>query len=136
MAEVLDALCAKRGLTNPKDYALVLDMKPGKLFVPLDRTVKSLQGKRDLMLIKKAMLQAYGVDMGKRIMGRSTDPNGALRSSYALSVDELDGIMQLLSSNAPPRCQNSSTRHSTTTRQRTRCVRRYTKQTQQLIGDS
>lgn len=86
MAEVLDALCAKRGLTNPKDYALVLDMKPGKLFVPLDRTVKSLQGKRDLMLIKKAMLQAYGVDMGKRIMGRSTDPNGSFHSCYVLFV--------------------------------------------------
>lgn len=89
MAEVLDALCAKRGLTNPKDYALVLDMKPGKLFVPLDRTVKSLQGKRDLMLIKKAMLQAYGVDMGKRIMGRSTDPNGSFNTYYALVVSKL-----------------------------------------------
>ena len=76
MAEVLEAVCAKRKLNNPKDYALVLDLKPVKLFIPLDRTVKSLQGKRDLMLIKKSMLQTYGVDMGKRIMGRSTDPNG------------------------------------------------------------
>ena len=78
MAEVLDAVCVKRKLVNPKDYALVLDLKPVKLFIPLDRTVKSLQGKRDLMLIKKSMLQTYGVDMGKRIMGRSTDPNGKL----------------------------------------------------------
>lgn len=77
MAEVLDAVCLKRKLSNPKDYALVLDLKPVKLFIPLDRTVKSLQGKRDLMLIKKSMLQTYGVDMGKRITGRSTDPNGA-----------------------------------------------------------
>ena len=76
MAEVLEAVCQKRKLSNPKDYALVLDLKPAKLFIPLDRTVKSLQGKRDLMLIKKNMLPAYGVEMGKRITGRSTDPNG------------------------------------------------------------
>lgn len=80
MAEVLDAVCLKRKLNNPKEYALVLDLKPVKLFVPLDRTVKSLQGKRDLMLIKKSMLQTYGVEMGKRITGRSTDPNG--QSTY------------------------------------------------------
>lgn len=79
MAEVLEAVCLKRKLNNPKDYALVLDLKPAKLFIPLDRTVKSLQGKRDLMLIKKSMLPTYGVEMGKRITGRSTDPNGELR---------------------------------------------------------
>lgn len=84
MAEVLDAVCLKRKLNNPKEYALVLDLKPVKLFVPLDRTVKSLQGKRDLMLIKKSMLQTYGVEMGKRITGRSTDPNG--QSTYFLGV--------------------------------------------------
>lgn len=76
MAEVLEAVCLKRKLNNPKDYALVLDLGTTKLFIPLDRTVKSLQGKRDLMLIKKNMLQNYGVDMGKRGAVRSTDPNG------------------------------------------------------------
>ena len=76
MAEVLEAVCQKRKLSNPKDYALVLDLGTTKLFIPLDRTVKSLQGKRDLMLIKKNMLQNYGVDMGKRGTSRSTDPNG------------------------------------------------------------
>jgi len=78
MAEVLDAVCLRRKLENPKDYALVLDLKPAKLFIPLDRTVKSLQGKRDLMLIKKNMLSTYGVEMGKRITGRSTDPNASI----------------------------------------------------------
>ena len=76
MAEVLEAVCQKRKLSNPKEYALVLDLGPTKLFIPLDRTVKSLQGKRDLVLIKKNMLQNYGVDMGKRGTSRSTDPNG------------------------------------------------------------
>lgn len=76
MAEVLEAVCKKRVINNPKDYALVLDLKNQKLFIPLDRTVKSLQGNRDLMLIRKSMLQNYGVDMGKRNASRSTDPNG------------------------------------------------------------
>ncbi len=76
MAEVLETVCRKRDLRNPKDYSLVLDLNPVKLFIPVDRTVKSLQGKRDLMLIKKNMLQTYGVEMGKKVIGRSIDPNG------------------------------------------------------------
>ena len=59
MAEVLEAVCQKRKLSNPKDYALVLELGPTKLLIPIDRTVKSLQGKRDLMLIKKTMLQTF-----------------------------------------------------------------------------
>ncbi|CAL1709275.1 unnamed protein product [Somion occarium] len=77
MAEVLEAVCLKRKLPNPKDYALVVDMNGMKILIPLDRTVKSLQGKRDLMLIKKNMLQHYGVELTKR-NGRSTDPNASI----------------------------------------------------------
>lgn len=84
MAEVLEAVCQKRRISNPKDYALVLDLKNQKLFIPLDRTVKSLQGNRDLMLIKKSMLANYSVDMGKRNTARSTDPNG--QYSYIASL--------------------------------------------------
>ena len=76
LAEVLEAACQKRKLSNPKDYALVLDSGPSKQLIPLDRTVKALQGRRDLMLIKKSMLPAYGVDVGRRAGGRSSDPNG------------------------------------------------------------
>lgn len=89
MAEVLETVCQKRRIINPKDYALVLDLKNQKLFIPLDRTVKSLQGNRDLMLIKKSMLQNYGVDMGKRNTARSTDPNGTyidLAWGYVLRI--------------------------------------------------
>ncbi|THG97313.1 hypothetical protein EW026_g4661 [Hermanssonia centrifuga] len=78
MAEVLETVCRKRDLRNPKDYSLVLDLNPVKLFIPVDRTVKSLQGKRDLMLIKKNMLQTYGVEMGKKVIGRSIDPNASI----------------------------------------------------------
>lgn len=75
MAEVLDMVCQKRKLSDPKDYALVLDLGPVKVFIPLDRTVKSLQGKRDLILTKKNMLKDYGVEMGHG-SDRTSDPNG------------------------------------------------------------
>ena len=75
MAEVLEAVCQKRKLSNPKDYALVLDHGSMKVYIPLDRTVKSLQGKRDLMLVKKSMLPMYGIEMAQRPV-RTTDPNG------------------------------------------------------------
>ena len=82
MAEVLEAVCQKRKLDEPKDYALVVDIGGVKILIPLDRTVKSLQVKRDLMLIKKNMLQQYGVEVNKR-EGRTTDPNGALTAFNA-----------------------------------------------------
>ena len=78
MAEVLEAFCTKRKL-NSEDYALVIDTNGMKILIPLDRTVKSLQGKRDLMLIKKSMLQHHGVDSSKR-SARTTDPNGTFGS--------------------------------------------------------
>jgi len=41
----------------------------------LDRTVASLEGKSDLVLVKRSMLPRYGiVDAGKST--RTTDPNG------------------------------------------------------------
>ncbi len=76
MAEVLETICAKRKLSNPQDYALVVDMNTMKILIPVDKTVKSLQGKRDLVLIKKNMLPHYGVEINKGRAGRSTDPNG------------------------------------------------------------
>ncbi|KZT10435.1 uncharacterized protein LAESUDRAFT_755945 [Laetiporus sulphureus 93-53] len=85
MAEVLEAACQKRKLNNSKDYALVLDLGTAKVYIPLDRTVKSLQGKRDLILMKKNMLQTYGVEISHNA-GRTTDPNASIikRNSEAL----------------------------------------------------
>ena len=72
MQEALEMVCRKRRL-NPKEYALLLgDMS---ILVPLDRTVASLQGKTDLMLVKVSMLPTLGVDVA-RPAGTSTDPNG------------------------------------------------------------
>ena len=75
MAEVLDAVIQKRKLSDPKDYALVVEVGDVKMNIPLDRTVRSLQGKRELILMKKNMLREYGVEVRER-KGATTDPNG------------------------------------------------------------
>jgi hypothetical protein len=74
MQEALELVCRKRKLPNPKDYALLLgDMS---LLIPLDRTVASLQGKRELVLIKRTMLPQLGIDVLKGTQ-KTTDPNGS-----------------------------------------------------------
>lgn len=79
MAEVLEAVCQRRKLSNPKDYALVVEVSSDvKINIPLDRTVRSLQGKRELILIKKNMLREYGVEVRER--KGTTDPNGTSSS--------------------------------------------------------
>ena len=73
MQEALEMVCRRRRL-QAKEYALLLsDMS---ILIPLDRTVASLQGKSDLMLVKRSMLPHLNVDV--RPIGRSTDPNGTL----------------------------------------------------------
>ena len=72
MQEALEAVCKKRKL-DPNEYALLVrDMS---VLILLDRTVASLEGKSDLVLVKRSMLPRYGiVDTGKSM--RTTDPNG------------------------------------------------------------
>lgn len=71
MQEALELVCRKRKLANPNDYALVVaDMN---ILIPLDRTVASLQGKRELLLVKRSMLPQWDVLKGT---GKTTDPNG------------------------------------------------------------
>ncbi|KAF8156669.1 stress-activated map kinase interacting protein 1-domain-containing protein [Crassisporium funariophilum] len=75
MQEALELVCRKKDLRNPNDYALLLaDMS---ILIPLDRTVASLQGKRELLLIKRSMLPQMGADIVKGI-GRTTDPNASI----------------------------------------------------------
>ncbi|KAJ3918263.1 stress-activated map kinase interacting protein 1-domain-containing protein [Lentinula edodes] len=74
MQEVLELVCRKRKIANSGDFALLLaDLR---LFIPLDRTVASLQGTRELLLVKKSMLPQMGVDVMKA--GRTTDPNASI----------------------------------------------------------
>jgi hypothetical protein len=74
MQEALESVCRKRKL-SAKDYALLLgDMS---ILIPLDRTVASLQGKRELVLVKRTMLAKFGGDALKAA-GKTTDPNASI----------------------------------------------------------
>lgn len=75
MQEALEMVCRKRKL-QANEYALLLsDMS---ILIPLDRTVASLQGNSELMLVKRSYLPHLSLDV--RPFGRSTDPNGAFLS--------------------------------------------------------
>ncbi|KAF9239245.1 stress-activated map kinase interacting protein 1-domain-containing protein [Melanogaster broomeanus] len=74
MQEALELVCRKRKLANPKDYALILNDL--NMLVYLDRTVASLEGKRELTLVKRSMLPQLGIEPETRAM-RTTDPNGS-----------------------------------------------------------
>jgi len=73
MQEALELLCRKRRLANPKDYALILNDL--NILIYLDRTVASLEGKRELTLVKRSMLPQLGIEPESR-SARTTDPNG------------------------------------------------------------
>lgn len=84
MQEALEMVCRRRKL-QANEYALLLsDMS---ILIPLDRTVASLQGKSDLMLVKRLMLPHLNLDV--RPFGRSTDPNASIfkRMSDAPDLD-------------------------------------------------
>lgn len=76
MQEVLDIVWRRQQanssnkMSHPSDYALLLADK--SLAIPLDRTVASLQGKRELSLVRKSLLP----ELGLKNVGRTTDPNG------------------------------------------------------------
>jgi hypothetical protein len=70
MQEALELVCRRQRIENPSDYSLLLADK--SLVIPLDRTVESLQGKRELSLVKRSMLPQLGL----KNVGKTTDPNG------------------------------------------------------------
>ncbi|KAI0367218.1 SIN1-domain-containing protein [Pilatotrama ljubarskyi] len=95
MAEVLDAVCQRRKLANPKDYALVVEVGDVKMNIPLDRTVRSLQGKRELILMKKNMLSEYGVEVRER--KGTTDPNASIfTADVATQEQSLSQMFELM----------------------------------------
>jgi len=80
MQEALEAVCKKRKL-NPNEYALLVrDMS---ILIPLDRTVASLEGKSDLLLVKRSWLPRYGIVEKST---RTTDPNGKPPQSFLCSL--------------------------------------------------
>lgn len=72
MQEALELVCRRRKISNPNDYALLLADK--SILIPLDRTVASLQGNRELLLVKRSMLPG---DILKGAV-KSTDPNASI----------------------------------------------------------
>lgn len=69
-------------LSEPKEEAAIAEPKGSEsevgaasILIPLDRTVASLQGKRELVLVKKSMLPQLGHDL-IQVAGKTTDPNG------------------------------------------------------------
>jgi hypothetical protein len=135
MQEALEMVCRRRRL-QAKEYVLLLsDMS---ILIPLDRTVASLQGKSDLMLVKRSMLPHLNVDV--RPFGRSTDPNGTffflfpcpgctvrcLRNLLALTVSSCrlwcEILKQRRSSSACPTHQISTLTPRKISLQRTRSV--------------
>ena len=75
MQEVLEKVCKKQEFKNPSEYALLLSDGGENILIPLDRTVRSLQGKKDLLLVKQNMLDEFPGGVSKAA-GRTTDPNG------------------------------------------------------------
>ncbi|KAI6104188.1 stress-activated map kinase interacting protein 1-domain-containing protein [Pisolithus sp. B1] len=75
MQEALEVVCRKRKLANPKDYALILNDL--NILIYLDRTVASLEGKRELTLVKRSMLPQLGIEPESRGT-RTTDPNASI----------------------------------------------------------
>ncbi|KAH6909583.1 stress-activated map kinase-interacting protein 1 [Coprinopsis sp. MPI-PUGE-AT-0042] len=76
MQEALEMVCRKRKLDSPKDYALLLRLPDATIMIPLDRTVASLQGNRELLLVKRTMLNSLGFNISKEI--KTTDPNASI----------------------------------------------------------
>jgi hypothetical protein len=104
MQEALELVCRRRKISNPNDYALLLADK--SILIPLDRTVASLQGNRELLIVKRSMLPG---DILKGAV-KSTDPNGAFHSSHlcpsSMSHGNLASIFKRMSDT--PEVQYSS----------------------------
>lgn len=75
MADVLDLVCRKRRLPSSKDWALLLEDR--SILIPLDRTVASLEGRKDLVIMKRSLLDNLGSGQGRQ-PGRSADPNASI----------------------------------------------------------
>ncbi|CAO1621588.1 unnamed protein product [Jaminaea pallidilutea] len=92
LADVLELVCRKRNLGSPDDWALVvaaaddvrspaLPTAASRIVVPLDRTVESLQGSHDLVLVRRSTLGAQGVTSA--LAGQSTNPNASIFRTVA-----------------------------------------------------
>lgn len=86
MADVLEQVCRKRRLNDSKEWALMTENP--SILIPLDRTVASLTGTKELLLVKRSLLDGLGLGKHSRVP-RSSDPNGAL-ARHARGVVKTD----------------------------------------------
>jgi hypothetical protein len=87
MQDVLELICRKRKMANAKDWALLSN--DCKVLVMLDRTVASLEGNSELVLVKRSNLPQYGYPVdGDRRIGKTTDPNGE-KSGKLVGCDQV-----------------------------------------------
>ncbi|KAJ7033203.1 hypothetical protein C8F04DRAFT_633176 [Mycena alexandri] len=74
MQEVLERACRKTTVDHPEAYALLLANDNTRILIPLDRTVASLQGKHELVLIRRTMID----DNVVRGTGKTTVSNASI----------------------------------------------------------
>ncbi|CAE7179512.1 unnamed protein product [Rhizoctonia solani] len=75
IADVLDHVCRKRRLQDAKEWALMTENP--SILIPLDRTVASLNGTKELLLVKRSLLDSLGLGKHSRVP-RSSDPNASI----------------------------------------------------------
>lgn len=75
MADVLEQVCRKRRLQDSKEWALMTENP--SILIPLDRTVASLTGTKELLLVKRSLLDSLGLGKHSRVP-RSSDPNASI----------------------------------------------------------
>ncbi|KAF8321089.1 stress-activated map kinase interacting protein 1-domain-containing protein [Cantharellus anzutake] len=94
LADVLDLVCKKKKITNPKDYALLLEDL--SILLPLDRTVVSLERRDKLCIMKRALLETLGPGLGRQ-PGRATDPNASIFDKNKHHADLLPDVADFAS---------------------------------------
>lgn len=77
MSDVLDHICKKRGIDNPKDWALVVEHDGEEIVVPLDRTVNSLGDRHQLNLVKRSQIASLRGQPRQTNVRTNVNPSGA-----------------------------------------------------------
>ncbi|GAA6061460.1 hypothetical protein JCM10212_005663 [Sporobolomyces blumeae] len=61
LIDVLDYICRKLSVENPKDWALIVRLSDGDVVVPLDRTVESLGDQHEVVLVPRSQVGTVGL---------------------------------------------------------------------------
>ncbi|KAL8283256.1 hypothetical protein RQP46_006034 [Phenoliferia psychrophenolica] len=78
LTDVLDHLCKKRGLDNPKDWALVVEHDGVEIVVPLDRTVNSLGDRHNLNLVKRSQIPSLRGQSRQATVRTNVNPSASI----------------------------------------------------------